>query len=135
MDQVKSRIADIAVLVVDDYREFTRLITDILKPLGVRKIDCASDGSAALKKLQENDYGLVICDWNMAPMSGYELLRVVRSDLHLRKIPFFMLSGSAQSADHILAAKAAGVTHFIAKPFRPATLLARLKDVFGDIDP
>jgi two-component system, chemotaxis family, chemotaxis protein CheY len=131
MDHVKSAVSDVAVLVVDDYREFRRLVADVLRPLGFCRIDDATDGTEALRKLREDDYRLVICDWNMSPMSGYQLLQEVRRDSRLRTIPFVMISGSSQTADHILAAKAAGVTHFLAKPFRSAALLARVKEIVG----
>ena len=66
------------VLVVDDYKTMVRIITNLLKQLGFKNIEAASDGKEALAKMQESKYGLVISDWNMEPMTGYELLREVR---------------------------------------------------------
>ena len=68
------------VLVVDDYNTMIRIIRNLLKQLGFEDVDDASDGSAALAKLREKKYGLVISDWNMEPMTGYELLKEVRAD-------------------------------------------------------
>ena len=63
------------VLVVDDYNTMIRIIRNLLKQLGFENIDDASDGSAALNKMRGKKYGLVISDWNMEPMTGYDLLR------------------------------------------------------------
>ena len=68
------------VLVVDDYNTMIRIIRNLLKQLGFQNIDDASDGSAALNKMRSKKYGLVISDWNMEPMTGYDLLREVRGD-------------------------------------------------------
>ena len=69
-----------SVLVVDDYNTMIRIIRNLLKQLGFENIDDASDGSAALNKMRGKKYGLVISDWNMEPMTGYDLLREVRAD-------------------------------------------------------
>jgi two-component system, chemotaxis family, chemotaxis protein CheY len=62
------------VLVVDDYQTMVRILRNLLKQIGFNDVDDASDGQAALEKLRSKKYGLVISDWNMAPMTGYELL-------------------------------------------------------------
>src|ERR1700710_1011831 len=69
-----------SVLVVDDYNTMIRIIRNLLKQLGFENIDDASDGSAALDKMRGKKYGLVISDWNMEPMTGYDLLKEVRAD-------------------------------------------------------
>src|SRR4029077_6941995 len=79
------------VLVVDDYNTMIRIIRNLLKQLGFEDVDDASDGSAALVKMRDKRYGLVISDWNMEPMTGYELLKQMRADPHLNTTPFFML--------------------------------------------
>ena len=68
------------ILVVDDYNTMIRIIRNLLKQLGFQDVDDASDGTAALAKMRQKNYGLVISDWNMAPMTGYELLKQVRAD-------------------------------------------------------
>ncbi len=67
------------ILVVDDYSTMIRIIRNLLKQLGFENVDDASDGSAALAKMQGKRYGLVISDWNMEPMTGYDLLKEVRA--------------------------------------------------------
>ena len=66
------------VLVVDDYATMIRIIRNLLKQIGFADVDDANDGSTALAKMHEKRYGLVISDWNMEPMTGYDLLRQVR---------------------------------------------------------
>ena len=69
----------IPVLVVDDYKTMVRIIRNLLKQLGFSDVDDAKDGQEALEKMKIRKYGLVISDWNMEPMTGYELLKSVRS--------------------------------------------------------
>ena len=95
------------VLVVDDYNTMIRIIRNLLKQLGFEDIDDASDGSAALSKLREKRYGLVISDWNMEPMTGYELLKEVRADAGLYKTPFIMVTAESKT-ENVIAAKKAG---------------------------
>ena len=83
------------VLVVDDYSTMIRIIRNLLKQLGFDNIDDASDGSAALNKMRAKKYGLVISDWNMEPMTGYDLLREVRADPNLATTPFIMITAPA----------------------------------------
>src|SRR5262247_802363 len=68
------------VLVVDDYNTMVRIIRNLLKQIGFADIDDAGDGASALAKMRARKYGLVISDWNMEPMTGFELLRQVRAD-------------------------------------------------------
>ena len=69
---------NMAVLIVDDYKTMLRIIRNLLRQIGFNNVDEASDGASALQKLRRDNFGLVISDWNMEPMTGYELLREVR---------------------------------------------------------
>jgi two-component system chemotaxis response regulator CheY len=119
------------VLVVDDYKTMLRIIRNLLKQLGFANVDEAGDGSAALDMMRMKQYGLVICDWNMEPMTGYELLREVRADDRLSRTPFIMVTAESKT-DNVIAAKKAGVNNYIVKPFNAATLKAKIDAVFGD---
>ena len=119
------------VLVVDDYNTMIRIIRNLLKQLGFEDIDDASDGSAALSKLREKKYGLVISDWNMEPMTGYELLKEVRADPGLNKTPFIMVTAESKT-ENVIAAKKAGVNNYIVKPFNAQTLRSKIAAVLGD---
>ena len=122
------------ILVVDDYNTMIRIIRNLLKQLGFEDIDDASDGSAALTKLREKKYGLVISDWNMEPMTGYELLREVRADPALGQTPFIMVTAESKT-DNVIAAKKAGVNNYIVKPFNAQTLHNKIQSVFPDETP
>jgi two-component system chemotaxis response regulator CheY len=118
------------ILVVDDYSTMIRIIRNLLKQLGFENVDDASDGSAALAKMQTRKYGLVISDWNMEPMTGYDLLREVRASPELSKTPFIMITAESKT-ENVIAAKKAGVSNYIVKPFNAATLKTKMETVFG----
>jgi len=118
------------ILVVDDYQTMIRIIRNLLKQLGFDDVDDASDGSQALGKLKEKKYGLVISDWNMEPMTGYELLKEVRADDVLRTTPFIMVTAESKT-ENVIAAKKAGVNNYIVKPFNALTLKSKIDAVFG----
>jgi two-component system chemotaxis response regulator CheY len=119
------------VLIVDDYKTMIRIIRNLLKQLGFANVDEAGDGSAALELMRQKDYGLVISDWNMEPMTGYELLREVRADDRLSRTPFIMVTAESKT-DNVVAAKKAGVNNYIVKPFNAATLKAKIDAIFGE---
>jgi two-component system chemotaxis response regulator CheY len=118
------------VLVVDDYQTMVRILRNLLKQIGFNDVDDASDGQAALEKLRSKKYGLVISDWNMAPMTGYELLQQVRADADLSSLPFIMVTAEAKT-ENVVAAKKAGVNNYIVKPFNAETLRSKISTVFG----
>jgi two-component system chemotaxis response regulator CheY len=119
------------VLVVDDYKTMIRIIRNLLKQLGFDDVDEASDGTEALGKMKERRYGLVISDWNMEPMTGYELLKHVRADTGLAKTPFIMVTAESKT-ENVIAAKKAGVNNYIVKPFNAQTLKGKIEAVFSD---
>jgi two-component system, chemotaxis family, chemotaxis protein CheY len=119
------------VLIVDDYKTMIRIIRNLLKQLGFANVDEAGDGSAALDMMRQKDYGLIISDWNMEPMTGYELLRELRADDRLSRTPFIMVTAESKT-DNVIAAKKAGVNNYIVKPFNAATLKAKIDAVFGE---
>jgi two-component system chemotaxis response regulator CheY len=118
------------ILIVDDYKTMLRIIRNLLKQLGFNNVDEATDGSMALQKLRDKDYGLVISDWNMEPMTGIQLLREVRADSKLRALPFIMITAESKT-ENVVAAKEAGVNNYIVKPFNAATLKTKLSSVLG----
>ena len=122
-----------SVLVVDDYNTMIRIIRNLLKQIGFEDIDDAADGSAALARMREKKYGLVISDWNMEPMTGYELLKEVRADPALSKTPFIMVTAESKT-ENVIAAKKAGVNNYIVKPFNAATLKTKIEAVFPDME-
>ncbi len=120
----------IPVLVVDDYNTMVRIVRNLLKQLGFADIDDANDGSAALTKMRTRHYGLVISDWNMEPMTGFDLLKAVRADPGLALTPFIMVTAESKT-DNVIAAKRAGVSNYIVKPFNAQTLKTKIEAVFS----
>jgi len=119
------------VLIVDDYKTMIRIIRNLLKQLGFSDVDDAADGTEALGKLRQKSYGLVISDWNMEPMTGYELLKEVRTDENLSRTPFIMVTAESKT-ENVIAAKKAGVNNYIVKPFNAMTLKSKIDAVFGE---
>ncbi|HEY6259432.1 MAG TPA: response regulator [Xanthobacteraceae bacterium] len=119
------------ILVVDDYSTMIRIICNLLKQLGYQNIDHANDGATALAKMRDKRYGLVISDWNMEPMSGYDLLKQVRADAALATTPFIMITAESKT-ENVIAAKRAGVSNYIVKPFNAQTLQHKIASVFGE---
>mgnify|MGYP003990092325 FL=1 len=121
------------VLIVDDYKTMLRIMRNLLKQLSFENVEEAIDGTAALEKLREfdGDFGLVISDWNMEPMTGIQLLREVRGDDGLKQIPFIMVTAESKS-ENVIAAKEAGVSNYIVKPFNAGTLKSKMESVLGE---
>jgi two-component system chemotaxis response regulator CheY len=120
------------VLVVDDYNTMVRIIRNLLKQLGFQDIDDANDGSVALEKMSQRKYGLVISDWNMEPMTGYELLKNMRADPQLGNTRFIMVTAESKT-ENVIAAKKAGVSNYIVKPFNAQTLRNKIEAVFAPV--
>jgi two-component system chemotaxis response regulator CheY len=119
------------ILIVDDYRTMLRIIRNLLQQLRFSNIDEATDGGAALTRMRERRYGLVISDWNMQPVTGLELLREVRADPQLADTPFIMITAESKT-ENVIAARDAGVSNYIVKPFNAETLRAKIASVLGE---
>ena len=116
------------VLIVDDYKTMLRIIRNLLKQLGLENVDEATDGQDALVKLRNGNFGLVISDWNMAPMTGLDLLKEVRADPRLKNTPFIRITAESKT-ENVTAAKQAGVSNYIVKPFNAETLREKIEKV------
>jgi len=119
------------ILIVDDYKTMLRILRNLLRQLNFVNIEEATDGSMALQKLRQQDFGFVISDWNMEPMTGIQLLREVRSDDKLKHLPFIMITAESKS-ENVIAAKQAGVSNYIVKPFNAETLKNKMASVLGE---
>ena len=119
------------VLIVDDYKTMLRIIRNLLKQLGLENVDEATDGQEALVKLRSGNFGVVISDWNMAPMTGLDLLKEVRADSRLKQTPFIMVTAESKT-ENVVAAKQAGVSNYIVKPFNAETLRDKITKVMVD---
>ena len=118
------------ILIVDDYKTMLRVLRNFLLQLNFGNIVEATDGPMALQKLRQQDFGFVISDWNMEPMTGMQLLREVRADDKLKHLPFIMITAESKS-ENVIAAKQAGVSNYIVKPFSAETLKSKMTSVLG----
>lgn len=121
------------VLIVDDYTTMLRIVKNLLKQLGFNNVDEATDGTMALEKVKSKRYGLIISDWNMEPMTGYEFLKQIRAanGEPYQKTPFIMVTAESKT-ENVIAAKQAGVNNYIVKPFNAETLKSKIAAVLGD---
>jgi two-component system chemotaxis response regulator CheY len=115
------------VLVVDDSQTTVRVVRSLLARIGFKDIDDAPNGMAALTKMIEKPYGIVIADWNMEPMSGYELLKQVRRDPRLAATRYILMTAEL-NASHVIAAKKAGASNYILKPFTDEVLRTKIEE-------
>ncbi len=118
------------VLVVDESAMMIGIIRKLLQQLGFIDVDDAGDGAAALTKMRAKRYGLVISDWNMESMTGYDFLREVRGDPGLKRTPVIMMTAESNT-EHVIAAKKAGVDNYIVKPFDAQMLKAKIETVLA----
>ena len=121
------------VLIVDDYKTMLKIIRNLLGQLGFTNVDEATDGKAALEKMKEKKFDLIISDWNMEPMSGLDLLKTVRAKPETEKLPFILITAESKT-ENVIIAKQAGVSNYIVKPFNANVLKEKLSAVLGAFD-
>jgi two-component system chemotaxis response regulator CheY len=121
---------NIKVLIVDDYNTMLRIVRNLLGQIGFKDVVEASDGTEALEKFKSQNFGLVISDWNMEPMSGYELLKEIRGGTHNSNVPFIMVTAESKT-ENVIKAKQAGVSNYIVKPFNAETLKGKIESVLN----
>jgi two-component system chemotaxis response regulator CheY len=119
---------NMAILVVDDYNTMVRIIRKLLKQIGYENVDEASNGEEALQKIKAKSYGLIISDWNMEPMTGFELLKHVRADDNTSKTPFILVTAESKP-ENVVAAQQAGVSSYLVKPFSAPVLKEKIDSV------
>jgi two-component system chemotaxis response regulator CheY len=120
---------DMNILVVDDFSTMRRIIKGLLHDLGYAKVTEADDGITALPLLKAGNFDFLITDWNMPGMPGLELLKQVRADSRLAKLPVLMLTAEAKR-EQIVEAAQAGVSGYVIKPFTAATLKEKIDKIF-----
>ena len=112
-------------LVVDDSRTVRIIIGNVLRELGIEVTE-AADGVEALARIEQDpDLDLVLLDWNMPRMNGYDLLRAVRARKDLGRPRVLMVTSESQ-ADQVAKALSAGADEYLMKPFNKEILLAKL---------
>jgi two-component system chemotaxis response regulator CheY len=121
---------DMKFLVVDDYSTMRRIVKNLLHDLGYANVAEADDGKTALPLLQNGSFDFLITDWNMPGMPGLDLLKAVRADDKLKKMPVLMLTAEAKR-EQIVEAAQAGVSGYVIKPFTAVTLKEKIDKILG----
>jgi two-component system chemotaxis response regulator CheY len=119
---------DMKFLVVDDFSTMRRIIKNLLIDLGYANVTEADDGQTALPMLQQGNFDFLITDWNMPGMPGLDLLKAVRADARLSKMPVLMLTAEAKR-EQIIEAAQAGVNGYVIKPFTAVTLQEKIDKI------
>jgi two-component system chemotaxis response regulator CheY len=121
---------DIEILIVEDRQVMLKIIRRLLVQLGYAHIDEAANGLQAIEKIHSKHYDLILSDWNMDGMSGFDLLKLVRAEPASRETPFVLVTAESKP-ENILAAKAAGATGYLVKPFKLDVLEKTLDSVMA----
>lgn len=118
------------VLVVEDHKATVLIVRALLAQLGFSNVDQVSDGFAALARMREKKYALVISDWHMEPLSGYGLLKKIQIDGALADIRFIMITSDPE-VTHVTAAEQSGVSGYLVKPFSAEQLKVEIERAFA----
>jgi two-component system chemotaxis response regulator CheY len=124
--------SDLKFLIVDDFSTMRRIVRGLLKEMGCNNAEEAEDGAVALQMLKNQKFDFVVSDINMPNMNGFELLKAVKADEHLRHLPVLMVTAEARKEDIVLAAQS-GAAGYIVKPFTKATLEEKLQKILQKI--
>ena len=124
---------DMKILIVDDFSTMRRIIKNLLRDLGFNNTSEADDGQSALPILQSGSFDFLVTDWNMPGMTGIDLLKAVRADAKLSKLPVLMVTAE-QKRDQIIEAAQAGVNGYIVKPFTAITLKEKIDKTFERLE-
>ncbi len=121
------------ILIVDDFSTMRRIIKNLLRDLGFNNTSEADDGNSALPMLQAGDFDFLVTDWNMPGMQGIDLLKAVRADAKLAKLPVLMVTAESKR-EQIIEAAQAGVSGYIVKPFTAVTLKEKIDKIFERLE-
>lgn len=117
------------VLIIEDEPNIAESLSFILQRADF-DIDTALDGTEALRRLRRQTYSVLILDIMLPGISGFDVLRSVRSDKALEGLPVIVLTAKGQAADR-KAAEAIGATAFITKPYSNAEVVERVRQLTG----
>jgi two-component system chemotaxis response regulator CheY len=117
-------------LVVDDFSTMRRIVKNFLNDLGYNNVQEADDGNTALPILKAGNVDFLITDWNMPGMPGLDLLKAVRGDPALAKLPVLLLTAEAKR-EQIVEAAQAGVNGYVVKPFTAQTLKEKIEKILS----
>ncbi|MCP4186561.1 MAG: chemotaxis protein CheY [Gammaproteobacteria bacterium] len=124
---------DMKILIVDDFSTMRRIVKNLLRDLGFNNTSEADDGQTALPMLKSGGFDFLVTDWNMPGMDGLTLLREVRADENLSKMPVLMVTAEAKREQIVVAAEA-GVNGYVVKPFTAITLKEKINKIFERLE-
>jgi two-component system chemotaxis response regulator CheY len=117
-------------LVVDDFSTMRRIVKNFLNDLGYNDVTEADDGNTALPILKQGNIDFLVTDWNMPGMPGLDLLKAVRADPALAKMPVLLVTAEAKR-EQIVEAAQAGVNGYVVKPFTAQTLKEKIEKILA----
>ena len=120
---------NLKILVVDDFSATRTIVINQLRKIGYSNTIEAEDGFSALASLKSAIFDLVVIDWSVSDMSGLDLLRQIREDCDLKKIPVLMTISEDLKVNIITAIKA-GLNDYIIKPFEVNEFKQKLEKIF-----
>lgn len=125
-------LGNVSVMIVDDYAPMRKILISLFRELGINRLSQATGGAEALSLIKTNEPDVIILDAIMEPMDGIEFTRKVRAgEAGIDPfVPIIMVSGQTEMR-HILKARDAGVTEFLAKPISARAMYARLCTVIN----
>ena len=117
-------------LVVDDFAPMREIIRKVLTETGYDtfNIQEANDGATALPLLLAGSFDMLITDWNMPKLAGIDLLRAVRAEPKLARLPVLLVTAEVKR-EQIVAATQAGVNGYIIKPFTARALADKVHKI------
>jgi two-component system chemotaxis response regulator CheY len=113
------------VLVIDDSTAVCRVVVELLRKCGFENIEAVQDGITALGRVRASTFDFIICDWEMEPVNGLQVLDQLRRNSKTRAIPFILMSAKKEPR-WVVEAMEAGASCLIAKPFDAAKLRAKI---------
>jgi two-component system, cell cycle response regulator DivK len=113
------------ILLVEDEADNMQILRDLLAP--GYELDEAENGQTALAAVAKQRPDLILMDIQLPVMDGYEATRRIKADPALRSIPIIAITSYAMGEDE-QSARAAGCDDFVAKPYSPRVLLAKIRE-------
>lgn len=118
------------ILIVDDTNTMRNLIKSVLINAGFKNFVEAENGIVALDKMQQEQFDLVICDWDMPKMDGLEVLAKMRLQDHHENTPFILVTAISE-AKKVVTAIEKGLDDYIIKPIKPDDFIKRIGAVLA----
>ena len=120
------------ILVVEDTEDNRQIIRDLLSSVGYELIE-AADGAEGVALARSQNPDLILMDIQLPQMDGYEATRQIRAISELAQVPIIAVTSYALSGDEAKT-RAAGCDGYVAKPFSPRQLLAKIREFLPDAE-